>query len=43
LGCGAAWANQWFHLSWPVNFQPLPVVVKELIPVILAADIFGQQ
>jgi len=42
-GCGACWSNQWFHLGWPVNLQILFIAVKELIPVITAAALFGHQ
>ena len=42
-GCGAFWEYQWFHLKWPVNFQLLSIAIKEFIPVVLAAAIFGRQ
>jgi len=42
-GCGAVWMTQWFHLKWPAQFQALSIVVKEFIPVVLAAAIFGRQ
>ena len=42
-GCGACWGNQWFHLRWPVNLQFLSIAVKELIPVIIAAALFGHR
>lgn len=42
-GCGAYWGFQWFHFQWPDQLYPLPIVVKELIPVVVAAAIFGSQ
>ena len=43
LGCGAFWGSQWFHLQWLAHFQPLSIAVKELVPVIIAAVLFGFQ
>ena len=42
-GCGAFWGSQWFHLQWPTSLQLLPIAIKELVPVVIAAAIFGQQ
>jgi len=41
-GCGAFWDSLWFHLEWPVNFKPLSIAVKEFVPVVLAAALFGR-
>jgi len=35
--------NQWFHLQWPAGLQALSIAVKELIPVVIAATLFGHQ
>ena len=40
-GCGAYWGSQWFHFPWPPCLQSLPIATKELIPVVVAAAIFG--
>ena len=42
-GCGAYWNGQWFHLQWPVYLQSLNIPTKELIPVVIAAVLFGKQ
>ena len=42
-GCGAYWGFQWFHLKWPDHLQSLPIAIKELTPVVIAAAIFGRQ
>ena len=42
-GCGAYWGFRWFHFSWTDHLQLLPIAVKELIPVVVAAALFGRQ
>lgn len=42
-GCGAYWGLQWFHFQWPDHLYSLPIVVKELIPVVVAAAVFGSK
>ena len=39
-GCGAYFTANWFSLKWCSRLQPLPIAVKELIPVVLAAAIW---
>ena len=41
--CGAYWGFQWFHLKWPDHPQSLPIAIKELTLVVIAAAIFGCQ
>ena len=44
-GCGAVWGAVWFQVSWhqqvPHKFGLSSIAVKELLPVILAAGIWG--
>ena len=40
-GCGAYITSKWFSLKWCSRLQPLPIAIKELIPVVLAAAIWG--
>ena len=40
-GCGALWGFQWFHFKWPDQFCSFSIAVKELIPVVVAAAVFG--
>ena len=40
-GCGAFYAAKWFSLKWCSRLQPLPIATKELIPIVLAAAIWG--
>ena len=42
-GYGAYWGSQWFHLQWPSSLRLLPIAIKELIPVVIGATIFGRQ
>ena len=42
-GCGVCWGTHWLQLKWPSRIKDLPIAVKELIPVVLAAAIFGPQ
>ena len=42
-GCGALWGFQWFHFKWPDQFRPFSIAIKELIPVVVAAAVFGSK
>ena len=35
-GCGAWSGNSWFQLQWPDKDVDILIVVKELIPIVLA-------
>ena len=40
-GCGAFCNTQWFLLEWPESLPNYHITVKELIPVVIAAAIWG--
>ena len=40
-GCGALWGFQWFYFKWPDQFCSFSIAVKELIPVVVTAAVFG--
>ena len=42
-GCGAFYLQHWFNLQWSANMQMFPIAVKELLPVVIAAAIYGNQ
>lgn len=42
-GCGAYGDSNWLCLKWCLGLQPLPIAIKELIPVILVAVMWGKQ
>ena len=41
-GCGAWWGTKWFQLQWDKLSSSLQIAVKELIPIVIAAAIWGQ-
>eukprot|EP00731_Ephydatia_muelleri_P014516 Em0008g236a len=42
-GCGASWNQQWFQVQWSEAATPLPISVKEMLPIIMAAATWGAQ
>ena len=40
-GCGALWQSQWIQGSWDSSWQDVNIMIKELIPIVLAAAIWG--
>ena len=42
-GCGAWCDQQWFQLQWDHQSQEKHIAVKELLPVVIAAVIWGHQ
>ena len=40
-GCGAWHEDRWFQLKWDDNSQPLQIAVKELLPIVLACELWG--
>ncbi len=42
-GCGAVWGMQWFQVAWAEwpEFAGAPIAAKELLPIIIAAAIWG--
>ena len=42
-GCGAYWLSLWFQIQWPHRLQPCSIQVKELIPVVVAAALYGKK
>ena len=42
-GCGAFWKSKWLHFPWPSSLQGLPIATKELIPIVVAAALFGHE
>jgi hypothetical protein len=44
FGCGAfASSLGWFQLQWPENWHTIHITAKELVPVVLAAALWGPQ
>ena len=42
-GCGAYYDSHWFQLRWDQRSEGLPIMVKELLPIVLACTVWGQQ
>jgi len=42
-GCGAFYGNAWFQLQWPAAIKDSHITAKELLPIIIAAAIWGAQ
>ena len=43
-GCGAfSDRDEWFQLPWPEEWLPIHITVKELLPIVLASAMWGQQ
>ena len=42
-GCGAFSEDKSFQLRWPAELQDCHITVKELVPIVLAAGIWGKQ
>ena len=42
-GCGAFWTTHWFQLPWPDTLLNHHITIKELIPVVVAAAVWGRQ
>ena len=44
-GCAGWWGTQWFQYKWPPvgSFRDLPITQKEVLPVVMATAVWGQQ
>ena len=40
-GCGAWHGKGWFQIGWDPVSLPLPIAVKELLPIVLACELWG--
>ena len=40
-GCGAIAGVQWFQLEWSSEFREAPIHVKELVPIVIGAFVWG--
>ena len=43
FGCGACWGNQWLQLQWSEGAEEWSIAHKELLPVVIACMVWGQQ
>ena len=42
-GCGAYCNGSWFQFRWPPGMEAIHIMVKELIPVVMAAAVWGHE
>ena len=42
-GCGAWYGKRWFQIQWTSSSLPLPIVVKELLPIVMACELWGKE
>ena len=42
-GCGAFSNQSWFQLQWPGDMESAHITIKELVPVVLAAAVWGKE
>ena len=40
-GCGAYFHGQWFQLQWDTQRKPRHIMVKEFLPIVLSAAVWG--
>ena len=40
-GCGAFWHDQWFHINWHPAWESMDITVKELLPIVVGAAVWG--
>ena len=42
IGYGGFLGNKWFAEEWPKQFTKFPITVKELFPIVLAIELWGE-
>ena len=42
-GCGAWWQHRWFQLQWDEQAAQLPIVIKEMLLIVIAAAMWGRK
>ena len=40
-GCGAVFGNHWFQWPWPVEWNSIGIVAKELAPIVIGHAVWG--
>ena len=40
-GCGAVFGNQWFQWPWPVEWNSIGIMAKELAPIVIGCVVWG--
>ena len=42
-GCGAFWDQKWFQLKWAGMLEQAHITIKELVPIVLGAAVWGRE
>ena len=42
-GCGAIWKGEWLQYQWETSWQHLSIAAKELVPIVMAAALWGHK
>ena len=42
-GCGAIWKGEWLQYQWETTWQHLSIAAKELVPIVMAAALWGHK
>ena len=42
-GCGACFGRQWLQWQWSPQWSPIPIMTKELVPIVLSCAVWGPQ
>lgn len=42
-GCGAFFNGAWFQWQWPSQWLPIPIMAKELVPILLSCVVWGHR
>ena len=40
-GCGAQWERCWFQWQWPLEWHPIRIMAKELVPIVISCAVWG--
>ena len=42
-GLGAIWKGEWLQYQWETSWQHLSIAAKELVPIVMAAALWGHK
>ena len=42
-GCGAFFEGKWRQWQWPEEWLPIPIMAKEMVPIVLSCAVWGRQ
>ena len=42
-GCAGYFSGSWIQWQWPPEWSPIPIMAKELVPIVLCCTVWGPQ